>query len=200
MLKQEINLYQPFTTTRPDSAFLTWKQFWMGHIVLTGLFIFLYMGSLVKVFFLTKEKDHLQQQTVMLEKSFNTLKSKYPSLFFSQNVAQTIDLMQKNIEGEKQFLNNLSPHIPFSEKLLALSHVSVPNVWLTSFSISNSERNIILKGNMLKSEDLQPLLANIATDPIFSTFNFDVNSVENLNNKEGTLTFQITMVKKSNER
>ncbi len=197
MLKQEINLYQPFTTTRPDKALLTWKQFWISHAIVLTFFTLIYLSLTVKVFFLTRERNQLQLQTIALEKSFNTLKNQYPSIFFSQNIPQTLELMQKNIADERKFLNGLSPHTSFSQKLLALSRISVSNVWLTSISMSNAEQELILKGNMLKSENLQALLLNISHEQLFADFNFNVNNIENLNNKEGSLAFQITMVKKS---
>src|SRR5579862_4716337 len=195
MLKQQINLYLPFIAARPPTALLTWNQFWISQVLVLMLLIATYFYSIGNLFYLSKEQKQAAQSETFLQKKFYALKEQYPALFFSQNVAQTLNLMQKNIESEKKFLNDLTPHTPFSQKLLALSRVIVPNVWLTNIIISNVDQTMVLKGQTLSSEYLQSLLTNIAHENTFANDVFSVNNVENLNNKEGALAFEITIMK-----
>ena len=197
MVKQEINLYRPFELPLPDMAFVTWRQFLISNCAMFVLLLIIYFVLLAQTSILNKQNNALSNQNQQLKLAFYAGKSKYPSLFFTQDIQQTLQQMEKTLTAQSKFFSAIAHPAPFSQKLLALAAINIPNVWLTSISISNIDKKIVLQGNTLAANDLQPYLASLSQAPAFSNSELTIDSVDSPKAKENALSFEITMVSKS---
>lgn len=197
MLQQEINLYRFFKPSQTLAVFLTWKQLWLANLAVIGLFILVYLFSLLDIAHLESKKIDMDNQVKALQENFFQVKNSYPPLFFSSDVNQSISHLQDDLATEERVLSTITNRIPFSNELVAFAEAIIPDVWLTSIDISTNGKAITMKGQSMSMENLHKFLENLLHENIFSGFSLNVNNIENLdkNNKNGNLNFEISLVK-----
>lgn len=199
MLRQEINLFKPLAAAPPPKTFLSTKLFVFCNAVIVGMFVLIYIFSSLNVYHLRSQKNKLVAQADELQKKFYDIKKKYPPIFFSENVTESINQLKQKLESRAKILDTLSKNIPFSKHLIALSKIIVPNVWLTDISITSNGNEITLKGKSIRMDNLQAFLGNVLRDKLFAEYALNVKNIENSSKTDanGILNFEITIAKKT---
>lgn len=197
MRRQEINLYRSIEAPK-SKVFLTWKKFWLVNGLVFTYLIFVYFFSLYDLYHLKKSKLLMQKQVTQLEKNFFRIKKAYPSIFFSSDLPQSINNLKKELAAEEALLNRIINRTLFSQKIVALAQVIVPNVWLTEISFINSGQEIILKGKGIGMENVHTFMSNLIQEKKFSGYSLNINNIENLDkNNINNFTFEIQLAKNS---
>ncbi|OGT41968.1 MAG: hypothetical protein A3F42_07255 [Gammaproteobacteria bacterium RIFCSPHIGHO2_12_FULL_37_34] len=196
MLRQEINLYPQIKLIRTSVRWLSWKFLWLSNFIFICFFTLIYFSSLWNVHYLKAKVKQLTIQKNELQETFYKLKNTFPKMFFAQDMNQGITELKQEILIEKNFIKTIGNYTPFSEDLISLSNIVVPDVWLTDISIENGGETIVLKGMSTHSTNLRFFLDKISKDKIFKDYSLRANNIENdkKNNKEN-FTFTISMTK-----
>lgn len=197
MLTQEINFYPKIKLIRPSIRWLNWKFLWLSNLFVICFFILIYFFVLWNVHYLNNQITKLTLQKNELQEKFYNLKSALPKMFFTQDVNQAIAQLKQAIVLETEFLKSIENYTPFSEKLIGLSQIIVPNVWLTDIAIEKGGETIILTGKSTRSSHLQFFIDKISKEKIFKDYSFRANNIESEKKSEkGSFAFTITMTKK----
>lgn len=198
MLRQEINLYRAFEKPKPAANFLTWKRFGQYHVVIFVLLCIIYLYSSWQVHYLSSQKTALQQEADELQTKFFNIKKQFPALFFTQDINQSVTLLKQELEAQKKLLQSLVTPVPFSQDLIGLASVIVPDVWLTQINVTSSGNEILIKGKSLNMSSIQTFYGNLLREKTFTgfTINLDDVSTPDKTDKDGNLLFQLSMTKR----
>ena len=164
-----------------------------------SFFIILYLHSLWSISALEHKKVNEMKKINALQKKFFSLKTNYPQIFFSSDINQSIMQLKRELRIQQEILKNITNQVSFSQNLLALSRMIVPNVWLTEIMIDKSGQVIILKGNSIGAQNFHAFLQNLSQDNFFSKYTLNINNMEDTSKmvSNGTLTFEVSMAKKT---
>jgi len=197
MLRQEINLYHFFKEPSSQRNWLSADK--------AIFYISLFFLWLILVYIYSTWANHRLHEQVLLEQkrvaqlqnTFYQLRKGFPATFFTKDIKESVSQIQKEIDAQQQILGSLSNQLAFSNDLQILSQAIVPNVWLTSISISNGGDVFEINGNSLSIDNLQQFIGNLSTQPNFKNFVLTTDNIQKstLDTKD-ILTFQISIKKK----
>lgn len=201
MFRQEINLYAHFEAANSDSSLLTRNRLllaWLGFILIT---LISYAFSQIDIHQLAKKNIKIKTDAAQLQKSFFTLKMKYPALIFSQDAAASIAKMENEIKAQEKILKSVADNESFSNYLTTLASIIVTDVWLSTITIQNSGNDIVLKGETADKIAFQDFLVAIPQHKFFNHFKIESQEIGNIDDKGPIkkFDFQITMLKKKHE-
>ena len=137
-----------------------------------------------------------------LQSQNDAKKRHYPSFFFSDNVAQMVGNLEKSMEDEAQLLEKIANRISFSESLMALTHIDVPNGWLNVINIKDGGNIVEVIGNTTSMNDLKLYFSNIERYIFFKNDHVTIEKIENTpkDNYPDFQTFTISISKTANEK
>lgn len=197
MMHQEINLYNQLSKPQPTTALVSWRQFWICNAIFFGGLVAISIFLQINIFILQSSESSLLLKEKELQQNFFTIKSHYPGLFFSQNVAKTVDDLQKELVSGENFLRGISTQIPISTYLSILSNTILPDIWLSKISIKDDGENIYLKGKTLTTQSVQQFLEILVNEKAFSGYILNVNNIGPNVPDNQPVEFEINMVKKN---
>lgn len=196
MMRQEINLLKKINQPKPTTALLSWRQFWLGNLAFFILMIITYLFMQVNLYFQHLNEKSLIKKNYVLQQEFFTIKQNYPDLFFSQNVAKTVDDLQKELAANEAFLSKISSELPISSYLSIFSETILPDIWLTNIKISEGGQQILLKGNSITTSSVQHFLEILVNEKKLSDYILSVNNIESSAPENKFIQFEILMTKK----
>jgi hypothetical protein len=196
MLRQEINLFRYFEEPLAAETFPNWKLYCFCNTAFLAILIAVCLYSIWTVHHLTGIKHNLLQKSVALEKKFASIKSSYPPFFFSQDASKSVDKIRSATEEQNKMLATIRNQVHFTQYLTSLSTMIVPNVWLSSITITDNGANMILKGQSLSMKDLQLFLDNLLREKQFNGSSLSISNAEQ-KGKNPILTFEISLAKKT---
>lgn len=133
------------------------------------------------------------------KKKYYETKSQFPQIFFSQDVTQSVQELQQTVSIQEKLLHSIETAKPFSNYLVALAEVIVPEVWFTDIRIAQGGQEVTLKGNSNHRANLEKLIANLLKHPLFIGANLNMNNIEETSkeDKNDNLIFELSLIKKS---
>jgi Tfp pilus assembly protein PilN len=199
MLRQDINLYRRFEKPRPIIGFSMWRLFWFSNAAFSVFLLIIYLIYSWNNHLLNEKSFDLTQKINAKQKTFLATKSRYPSIFFSQDIAETIHKLQEGIQARGQIYQSLKNTSLFSLDLTALTRIITVNVWLTNILISNGGHAISLKGKSIGMNNLQSFLGNLSQEKTFAGYNLSINQIDNSEKDASSqnLTFEINLAKQA---
>jgi len=195
MLRQEINLYRPQFNAQQTEGFLTWHRLQMIIGGFTAFLFLIFLYSLISNYFLRSEVLNAQTQERRLQNKFAELKNHYPQLFFSKDVHESVNALQKELSAQENIIESITNHAPFSQYLIGLSRSITPNVWLTQIEIEKNGQLITLKGKSMGMDALHGFLNNLLKDKAFTGLMLNLSNIEN--NVSQNVNFEINLSKKT---
>lgn len=201
MLRQEINLYQHFEPPKTAADFLSWKRYWLFNVIVVILSIIIFIFSAIENVYLKHKVDKQQLILAKYQSEFQKIKNTLPQLFFNKDINEAVKSMQNEVAAQKEIIAILARHIPFSEDLVGLSNMIVPNVWLSLISIQKNGDEITLKGDGIGIQNVHKFIGNMENDKIYKNYSIELNEIKNkdVNDPNVRLNFEIRMVRKSDE-
>src|SRR5262245_9586068 len=133
--RQEINLFKLFKAPPPITSIITWRRLILSYLCATLFFILLTLFTLGQSYYLNNEKDYLIRRSQQLKKLFYGLKKNYPSFFFTQDVTNLVEQLQKNIDSQQTLLQSIINKKPFSKDLILIAQTINAGTWLTGITI-----------------------------------------------------------------
>ncbi|EKD71875.1 MAG: hypothetical protein ACD_46C00080G0010 [uncultured bacterium] len=199
MFRQEVNLYQTFEDPIAPITPITWKQMWIINTIFLFSLIIITFSNYWHINTLKKTKIELLKKVQETQAAFYKIKSTYPSVFFSRDVAQSIEKMEREILAREKLLQKTANHGLFSQQLEAFSTAIVPNVWLTEITLSKSGDHIIIKGQSQSAAEMQQFIMHLTSEKIFSTYALSVKTIEDNTKTEakGDLLFELNLIRNS---
>lgn len=163
-MSQQINL---FTLLPKRLRFeLTRELVITSYIVFTMILLLIYFIQIVIEFNLSRELNLISSQTVVIQKQFDDLNTKYP-INDVPTLTKLLDSLETQLEHKLNAINMLLPNAVFSSYLLALANTDVPGVWLTEIKINNVTQQVDLNGLAVQSESVEQFLSQISMQPVF---------------------------------
>lgn len=199
MLRQEVNLYKFFKDPIALADWLSLDKFLFYNSLIFLFLILLYIFSAWSNHRLEAQVIQAQGDVAQLQNNFYKLREKFPPIFFTQDINQSVKQIQNEIHAQEDILESLSNPVLLSKQLASFSQSIVPQVWLTEISINKGGDHIELTGDSLKMENLQGFIKNLSQHPLYATYRLTVNDISNENTPgNSNLHFQITLEKKEN--
>src|SRR5436190_6995802 len=130
MLHQEINLYNAFKEPTVIQDWLSIDKFIFYNSLLFTLFILIYLVSIWANHRLENQVIEAHKDIAKLQTNYYIMREKFPPIFFTQDVKQSVKQIQAEIIEQENTLNSLSTPNLFSKQLISLSQSIVPYVWL----------------------------------------------------------------------
>lgn len=197
MLRQEINLYQNISIVSSSSRWLSWKILWLSNLVFSIFLTTSYFYSWAHIHWLDKKKAGVVLQEENLEIKFYRIRDSYPQVLWSQDINEAVNQLKQEIAMEKTILKQIENATPFSQGLLILAQIIVPNIWLTDIHFENGGQVIVLKGKSTNSSNVQKLLQNISHHKLFQQYKVNINNIEKV--KEQAIENYIFIIKMVNK-
>ncbi len=195
MLRQNINLYRPQYSALQTAGVLSWHRLLLCISIFTAWMCILVIYSVIDNYFLRTALTDAQTQERRLQNNFLELKNHYPQLFFTKDVNESVNALQKELSSQASIIESITNHTAFSQYLSGLSLTIVPNVWLTQIDIDKSGQLITLKGKSLSMDALHDFLKNLLADKTFAQLALNLNNIEN--DATQNVSFEIELSKKS---
>ena len=82
----------------------------------------------------------------------------FPGLFFSENVAKSVDDLQNELLSGEKFLRSISTQEAISDYLSLFASTILSDTWLTRIKIMDEGDNITLIGKSLSVQSIQKFL------------------------------------------
>tara|TARA_R110000868_G_scaffold290766_5_gene550935 strand:+ start:2157 stop:2759 length:603 start_codon:yes stop_codon:yes gene_type:complete len=197
MLRQTINLHRSFKAPVTTATLFTWKRYWIMNGLVVVMMTAIYFSSLTHEYYKKSQLKNKQQTLAAYQADFKKLKEKFPQLFFSDDINESVKKFKQEMAAQQSIINMLSKRIPFSDDLLALSRTIVPNVWLTSIMIEKNGDDVIITGDSIGTANLHKFIANLEKDKIFKDFSAVIHEVNNkdVTNATNRIDFEIKMAR-----
>jgi len=150
-------------------------------ILIYGIFLFLlFINSFYEVWNKNKLSRQLSAETFVIEKTqskINALLNKYPSLN-QTDLKKSLQQLQEDMQAKANAINLLSQNAIFSNYMTALANTAVPNVWLSTITISVPDNQLHLQGYGTSASQIQLYLNQLNHQPVFKKIVFDLEEIK----------------------
>ena len=200
-LKHDVDFYR--TLPLRQKIFLSSRMAFkliLGFIfLLLILSIFIYWKNIKT----SRQLARLQQQKQLITNQIDSLKKRYPQLFDANQADKLLDNLTKQVKAKEKITTVLKKQKEFSRRgfspfLQIFAKDIEPGVWLTTISIEQQGRFIILKGHAFKTESILSFVKKLNDSSFFEGKQFRLFQLEK--KKEYLLDFELrTQEGKANE-
>lgn len=190
-MSQQINLINPALIKQKD--FLTLVNMGVVYGVFVALMVGWWVYSQQQLKQLTRQKDDLvvavQQTQERLTQQVAASAPRAPSLALQQQLA----LLETKQQVQAQMLTAIEQGRPQQDRGLAnymrgFARQTVDGLWLTGFSIDETNKTMTVRGRSLEAEVLPSYMQRLGQEPVFSGKLFG-----GLHVQQTTITQQATM-------